>query len=165
MKKIRINPAQFAVLALAVSAVALAADTLTVGVDQVDLRSQKSAMFPVVATAKRGDTLTVLQKVDPWMQVQAGDTVGWVRTADLGTSGNSMHSFLSGADAQANGSTAAGSLSEGGAGKGLFPGAEDYAKATGTDPKKLEKLIALRKKLINDGTLARFDQQGKVGVH
>ena len=151
-----------AAVALAVSAVALAADTMTVSVDHVDLRGQKSAMFPVVATAHKGDTLTVLQAGDPWTQVQIGETVGWVRKSDLG--GSSMNSFLSSANASANGSTAAGNLSAGNAGKGLNDDALAYSSATGQDPAKLDKLVALRKKLINDGTLAKFDKQGNVGI-
>ena len=153
-----------AAISLAVAAVALAADTVTVGTDHVDLRAGKISMSPVTATAKHGDTLTVLQDGDPWMQVQAGDTVGWVRKADLKTKSGGINAFFSSADASANGNTSAGSLSEGGAGKGLFPGTEAYAKASGNDPKKLQKLIDLRKKLINDGTLAKFDKQGKVGA-
>jgi len=153
-----------AALSLAVAAVALAADTVTVGTDHVDLRQAKTSMAPVAATAKHGDALVVLQDGDPWMQVQAGDTVGWVRKADLDTKGGSINKFFSTADASANGGTAAGSLSEGGAGKGLFPGTAAYAEASGNDPKKLQKLIELRKKLINDGTLAKFDKQGKVGA-
>ena len=150
---------------MALSAIAVAAETVTVSVDHVDLRSQKASMFPVVATAKNGDTLTVLEHADPWMKVQAGDTVGWIRSADLSTKSSSMNGMLSSANASMNGTTA-GQASEGASAKGLNDGnVIDYAKSIGADPAKLDRLIALRKKLINDGTWVKFAKQGKVGAH
>ena len=151
-----------AAIALAATAVAVAADTVTLHRD-IDLRSQKSTMFPVVATARAGQTLTVLQSGDVWLQVQQGDTIGWVRKVDL-EKPSGIAAALGSADASANGTAAAGSMSEGNAIRGLEPGTDAYAKATGNDPSQLNKLIALRKKLINDGTLVKFDKQGKVGL-
>ena len=57
---------------------AASAESIWVQSDNVELRSGKGAVYPVVANAPKGTELTVMSRDGKWVQVQAGTNQGWV---------------------------------------------------------------------------------------
>lgn len=140
----------------AAAGAALMVETVTVQPASIDLRSKKGTMWPVVATAKKGDVLTVAEKSGSFYKLQAGGKEGWISSTELtpanlkadGTTGVTGTAMASGIDA-------------GGVGKGLGNEAEIYAKANGFDPKPVDHMIEIRKRVTGERWL-KFAQAGNV---
>jgi len=105
----------------------------------VEIRQDKGAIYPSVATAAKGTQVTVLQRDGHWVQVQTAGKTGWVFDGSLSSSKvNGDMNLMPGAAAQ---------MSTGIASRGLQPGAESYVSSRGLSKAPLEHLIDLRKKI------------------
>ncbi|MDP9175214.1 MAG: SH3 domain-containing protein [Planctomycetota bacterium] len=128
--------------------------------ESVDIRAGKGAVYPVVATAKKGAQLPVLAHEGKWIKVQAGDQQGYVFENAIspekvdGGGGNLLANLGAGANA--------GDMSTGAAGKGLAEEADQYARNKALDPAPMNRLIDFRKK-IDPKAWEAFTLEGKVG--
>lgn len=71
------------VLALAAGAVAWAADILTVTEREAAIRKDKKSWSPKVATVVEGDKLTLLEKDEPWCNVEFKGVQGWINQSSV----------------------------------------------------------------------------------
>jgi hypothetical protein len=149
--------------ALLVSGGILAATSLAEDVwiksDNVDIRTGKGAVYPIIVTGHKGDKLTVVSHDGKWLIVQVGDQQGYVfqnaiSTEEVGGGGN----VLSGLGAGANAS----SLSSGAAGKGLSGDAETFSASNHIDTGPMNKLVDFRKH-FDPKLWEAFTAEGKVG--
>ena len=133
------------------------AESIWVKSDNVQIRSGKGAVYPVVATAPKGTELTVIERDGKWIKVQAGDQQGYIYETAASASkvsggGNLLSNMGAGSD-----------MSTGAAAKGLEQQTETYASSKNLDTGPLNKLIALRKS-ITPQEWQSFTAEGKVGA-
>jgi SH3 domain-containing protein len=135
------------------------AETVWIKSDNVQIRSGKGAVYPIIASATKGAQLTVVSHDGKWLVVQVGDQQGYVfqnavSTDPVGGDGN----VLAGLGAGANAS----SLSSGAAGKGLSGDAENYSASKHIDTGPMNRLIDFRKH-FDPKLWEAFTAEGKVG--
>jgi hypothetical protein len=149
--------------ALLVSGGVLAATALAEDVwiksDNVQIRSGKGAVFPIIASATKGAKLSVVSHDGKWLVVQVGDQQGYVfenavSTEEVGGGGNVLSGLGAGASAS--------SLSSGAAGKGLSGDAEEYSSSNHIDTGPMNKLVDFRKH-FDPKLWEAFTAEGKVG--
>lgn len=73
----------FAVL-LAVASFSAAAESLYVQSNKAKILANPSFQAPVLATAGKGDAVTLIERQDKWIKVSFKDTQGWVSTLLVG---------------------------------------------------------------------------------
>lgn len=152
-------------LILAAATTAASAEDIKAGKDAV-LRRDKSSMSPVEATVKKGASIPVLERSAErnvkWIRSEVDGKQGWVTESDLKSSGGfdlgKMSAAISG-DAQAD---AAG---EAAAAKGVEPLTLNYSKSQGYDSSGLDRLMALRAKIVDSGEFEQFAKEGNVGAY
>jgi hypothetical protein len=121
---------------LCVSAGAAFGESLWVKAATVDLRSGKGAVYPSVATMKKGQEVTVISRDGGWVQVSAANFTGWVFEGSLSKDKvGADFNLMPGATAE---------MGTGAAARGLQPGAEDYVKSHGVSKVPLEHLMTVR---------------------
>jgi hypothetical protein len=135
------------------------ADQVWIKSEEVQIRTGKGAVYPVIATAEKGAELTVVAREGHWIQVQVGTQVGYVFDGSVSPDkvsggGNLLASMGAGADAS--------SLSSGAAAKGLAPEADQYAASKNIDPGPMNRLIDFRKH-FDPKLWEKFTAEGKVG--
>lgn len=69
--------------ALAVGAVAWAAESLTVIEKEAAIRKAPRTYSPRVAVVKEGEKVTVLERVPPWIRVRSGASEGWLNESSV----------------------------------------------------------------------------------
>ncbi len=145
------------------AAVGLAED-VWINAQNVEIRSGKGAIYPVIASAPKGTKLTVLAHEGKWFKVQAKDQQGnmqegyvfesAVSTDEVGGGGNLLANMGAGANAS--------DMSTGAAGKGLNEEAEDYSHGKNMDSGPMNRLVDFRKHL-DPKLWEKFTAEGKVG--
>ena len=146
-------------LAMGIFAAGALADSVWIKSEQVDIRSGKGAVYPVIKSVPKGTELTVVAREGHWIKVQIGDQQGYVFDGatspdKVGSGGNLLASLGAGADAS--------NMSSGAAAKGLAPEADQWAASKNIDPGPMNKLIAFRKN-FNPHLWEVFTAEGKVG--
>jgi len=143
-------------LALTISAAAQA-ESMWVKNASTDIRDGKGAVYPSLGTIQKGQEVTVLAHDGSWVQVQSGNTKGWVYSSALSTSkvGGDLNFVPAGA--------AAANMNTGIAARGLQGDAEHYVNAKHLNKAPLESLIALRKS-IQPAEYVAFTQEGNLGA-
>ena len=131
------------------------AEELFVTAPKVLIYSGKGAVYPTVATASKGTSLTVIDHEGKWIKVQAATTQGYVFEAAVSPQ-------KPGGDLTAGVSLNTG-VTEAAAGKGLNPDATNYAQGKDLSTKPLDDLIAFRMK-IDPKEWQAFADAGKVGT-
>jgi uncharacterized protein YraI len=156
-----IRSAKWALLgSLAVGGVLLAEDAATnevwVKSGQVDIREGKGAVYPVVASVKKGEKLTIVAREGKWVKVMVGEKEGYVLEDRLSEKkvNRDMLAGLGGSDA--------GSLDVTAAGKGLDENAVEYGRAHGYNEALLNELVEIRKSVTPEMWMA-FTKEGRVG--
>jgi hypothetical protein len=139
-------------------ALAQAAEQVFVNRPALQIRETKGPVG-VVATAAKGDVLTVLAREDNWLKVRFGDKEGYVLANSI--SAKEVKKGPGIGNALAGGSDAS-DVQTGAAAKGLRPEAEDYAKAKNLDPKVVDKMMD-RNKAITPAEWMAFAKEGNVG--
>ncbi len=143
-----------------VGGVALAQAVEEVWVNRPALQiSETKGPVGVVATARKGDKLTILGREGNWLRVKFGDKEGYVLANS--TSVKQIRGGAGVGDALAGGSAASG-LQTGAAAKGLRPEAEEYARAKNLDPKVVEQMIQ-RNRAVTAKEWSAFAKEGNVG--
>jgi len=145
--------------ATAMLAAGALADSVWIKSEQVQIRSGKGAVYPVIATATKGAELTVVDVEGHWIKVQVNDQQGYVfdgatSPEKVSGGGNLLASLGAGADAS--------NMSSGAAAKGLAPEADDWAASKNIDPGPMNKLIDFRKH-FDPALWEKFTADGKVG--
>lgn len=140
---------------------ALFAEDIWVKSESAEIRAGKGAVFPLIATAKKGAKLEVVSREPKgWIKVKVEDKEGYVYEKSIsaekveGGSGNLLSAVGAGSDASA--------MSTGAAAKGVTESAATYAANKHLDPKLMDWLIAFRKK-IDARDWQAFTAEGKVG--
>lgn len=133
------------------------AEEVWVKSESAEIRSGKAAVFPVLATGKKGDQLTVLAREGKWIKVKLGDKEGYVyetalSTSKVGSGGNLLSNLGAGGTDMTSASAA----------KGLEPSAETYASSRHLDPKPLQTMVDSAK-TIDPKEWQAFTAAGKVG--
>lgn len=146
---------------VAFSAAFASAEQVKVGKDAV-LRKSKTTVSAVVAQLKKGETLDVVKREDKWLFGQAQGKQGWAHESWI-KDGGSFASALKSADVAVTGNAQAAAAGEGAAAKGLGPTARQFAASKGYSGAELDKLVALRTKIIDSGEWEQFAREGKVG--
>lgn len=126
---------------------------------ELEIREGKGAIFPPVATARKGNMLTVLAREGSWLKVRFGDKQGYVLEASTSLQkigGGQGLGALAGGPQTSGQSTAL-------AAKGLEDKAEDYAKLKGMNPKLVDEMIRRNESVTGEQWLA-FQADGNVGV-
>jgi len=146
-------------LAGALSAGTVLAEDIWVKSETVEIRSGKGAVYPVIATKKKGDSLAVVSREPKgWIKVKVGEQEGYVFESAISaqkvSGGGNLLSQMGAGDA--------GNIGTAAAGRGLNKSAEEYAASKNMDPKLLDRLIAFRKK-IDPSQWEKFTADGKVG--
>ena len=143
-------------LVLTVTAAANA-ESMWVKNASTDIRDGKGAVYPSLGTIQKGQEVTVLAHEGSWVQVQAGNTKGWVFSSALSASkvGGDLNFVPAGA--------AAANMNTGIAARGLQGDAEHYVSAKHLNKAPLESLIALRKS-IQPAEYVAFTQDGNIGA-
>jgi uncharacterized protein YraI len=148
-----------AAAALLIGAHAAAAETLWVRSESVDVLSGKGAIYPAVATVRKGQELTVVIRDGKWVQVQAGNTTGWVYENSLSaqkvSGGGGMFTISPGTVAQVN---------TGAASRGFDESAEQYASNRRLSPAPLQHLVNVSR-MIKPAEWEEFTRQGRIGPH
>jgi Bacterial SH3 domain len=140
------------IAALGVFAVA-AALAIPVSRDRVQIRSEQSLLSPVVTSAKRGDDLEILSRLENgWLRVRVGKQEGFVRESALA---DPQRPADVASLAQSGGST---QLEAATATKGLDKDALAYAGARHYNTAPLQRMIDVRQS-ISDADLQRFKSQ------
>src|SRR5689334_13947795 len=133
-----------AVVAGAMICGAALGETIWVKSENVDVRSGKGAVYPVVAAVKKGTELTVVAREGKWIKVSVPGTAGaapaegYVYESAISVSkvdkGGGMFEGMNG-----------GKMDTAAAAKGLQPTAEGYARGKNMDSGPLNRLIAANK--------------------
>ncbi|HRK30938.1 MAG TPA: hypothetical protein PLD59_07645 [Tepidisphaeraceae bacterium] len=141
------------------------AEDITAGSDAV-LRAGRSSATKVVASVKKGEKIPVLERVTErnvkWVRSASGGREGWTTENSLKKAGGTDLSKVASAatgDAQANAATDAA------AAKGVEPLTLAYSGANGLDTSGLDRLMALRARIIDSGEFEQFSKQGNVGMY
>jgi uncharacterized protein YgiM (DUF1202 family) len=137
---------------------AVLADDIWVKSPAVTIRSGMGSMFPVTATAKKGDKLTVLDQQGKWYHVQVGDATGYVFSGAISPKQVSADAGLASAGGIETGTDSAA------AGKGLEGSATQWASSKNLDPKPLDDLIKWNNAL-SPADWDAFAKAGKVGPY
>lgn len=147
-----------AVVGMGGVALAQAAEEVWVNRPALQIRQTKGPVG-VVATAKKGDMLTVIGREDNWLKVKFGDKEGYVLANSISPrqvkGGLGAGDMLAGGS-QADEAQAAASM------RGLSPEAEEYAKAKNLDPKIVEQMIQ-RNRSVTAAEWIAFTKAGNVG--
>ncbi len=151
--------AAIAVLTIGALGARAMADDVWIKSESVEIRSGKGAVYPSVATVKKGAKVTVVAHEGKWLKVTAGDATGYLYESAISTDkvdggGNILAHLTDG--------SSAGDMSTGAAGKGLTEDTTDYASTNQLDPSLLANLIAFRRK-IDPAAWEQFTADGKVG--
>ena len=140
------------------------AESIWIKSEVVEIRSGKGAVYPVIATVKKGQELTVVEHEGKWLKVNVpgaadGAAQGYVFENSISPT------KVSGGGGLFSGVNAGGSeMGTAAAAKGLQPTAENYAAGRRMDSGPLNRLIAQRK-AIDPKEWERFTAEGKVGAH
>ncbi|HEV2295411.1 MAG TPA: hypothetical protein VGR35_16290 [Tepidisphaeraceae bacterium] len=113
----------------------------------------------LVATAKKGEKLTIMAREDKWMKVQYEDKQGYVM--ETAVSPKKIGSGAGAGDMLAGGSDTSG-MDTSLAGRGLREEAMKYADAKNLDPKVVEQMMERNRAITFDEWTA-FQKAGKVG--
>ena len=143
-------------LALATLAGVTRAESIWVKSENVQIRSGKGAVFPVVVAVPKGTELTVIERDGKWIKVQSGSQQGYIFEGAISPTkvsggGNLLANMGAGAD-----------VSTGAAAKGLEQQTEAYAQQKSYNTAALNHLIDLRKSITPQEYQA-FTAAGKVG--
>ena len=139
-------------------ALAQAAEQVFVNRPALQIRETKGPVG-VVATAKKGDALTVIAREGNWLKVRLGDKEGYVMANSI--SAKQVKGGPGAGDLLAGGSQAD-EASAAAAAKGLRPEARDYAKAKNLDPKIVDQMME-RNTAITAAEWTAFAREGNVG--
>src|SRR3954470_7435085 len=63
---------------LAATALPALAESVWVQADNVNVLGGKGSIYPVLGSVKKGTELQVVSREGKWVQVQSGNTTGWV---------------------------------------------------------------------------------------
>jgi len=162
MKRKRIGMMAVVAGVIGVMSAGVLAESIWIKSEVVEIRSGKGAVYPVVATVKKGSELTVVERDGKWIKVSvpgaagAAATEGYVFETAISVTkvdkGGGMFDNMGGSKMD----TAA-------AAKGLQPTAESYAAGKRLDSGPLNRLIAANKE-IDPKEYERFTAEGKVGA-
>jgi hypothetical protein len=119
------------------------------------IRSGTGSIWPIVAEAKKGDKLTVLERKDKWLHVQIGDKDGWLYDDELSAREVAPEAVATADQTQSGGAASAN------AGKGFLPA--DYALKKGYTEEPLKTLETNIASVISPDGLEKFMTDGKVG--
>ncbi|MGB7159912.1 MAG: SH3 domain-containing protein [Tepidisphaeraceae bacterium] len=152
--------ALFTAAVVGVGGVVLAQAVEEVWVSRPELQIRQSkGPVGVVATARKGDKLTVLAREDNWLKVKFGEKEGYVMATSI--SARQIKGGQGVGDVLAGGSQSDAAQS-GAAAKGLSEEAEGYARAKNMDPTIVDQMIARNSADTNEQWLA-FAKEGNVG--
>jgi hypothetical protein len=145
--------------ALAAAATGAMAEDVVVKQPSVIVRAGKGAMYEEVATARKGEKLTVVAREGKWLKVRAGGREGYVFEAAVsGQGGGGGLGGISGLMAAGSGT---GTASDTAAGRGVGESL-NWARGNGMDPSGLNRMIAARQR-VTGREWETFVQEGKVG--
>ncbi len=141
---------------LALAAVALAADLLTVVQRETSIRKEKRLLSAKVATVKEGDQVTRLDEEESWYRVEFNGAEGWLPKTAVSTDRKIVLSN------QAVSSGVRATEQSAGA-RGFNPEVEGQFRATRTDLNEAYKIVdrIQATKYPEDG-IARFMRDGKL---
>jgi len=134
------------------------AEDVWVNRTELQIREGKGAAFAPVATARKGEKLTVISREGKWLKVQLGDKQGYVYedaiSARQVSAGGDLGSLLGSPDSSG--------LSAAAAAKGLQPGALTFANSGNFNTAPLQAMIA-RRNAVTGAEWVAFAQAGNVG--
>lgn len=154
-KRRRVRNVAVAVL-LAGTGVALAAELVTVQVEQLSVKPGKGGLGKPVALVHKSDALTVLAHEGDWLHVRAPNGAeGYVKQAAL-----TARPFAAG---KVNGDASTSGANASLAAKGLEPAASDFARQRNYNPAPLNRVLDLRYS-ISAEEYQQFQSSGHVGA-
>jgi uncharacterized protein YgiM (DUF1202 family) len=144
---------------LGIAASVVLADSIWIKSEVVEIRAGKGAIYPVVATAKKGQELTIVDREGKWLKVTVPGAAGAAPTE-----GYVYETAISPTKVSGGGGLSTGTqLNTAAAAKGLQPSAENYAAGKRLDSGPLNRLIAFRNG-ISPQEWEKFMADGKVGA-
>jgi uncharacterized protein YgiM (DUF1202 family) len=139
------------------------AESIWIKSEVVEIRGGKGAVYPVLATVKKGQELTVVERDGKWIKVIVPNGA----VAAVPQQGYVFENAVSVTKVDAGGNIFSGmgssDMGTAAAAKGLQPTAENYAANKRMDSGPLNRLIALNKH-IDPKEYEKFTAEGHVGV-